>query len=121
MRRLLSADPRIPSSFRSTENSSRCSSASQYGVRPGGDFPTGQQTCGPKIEHVSASRPHSLRESARQEMPAALRREVRLLGDLLGQVLTEFGGADLLNSVEQLRRTVIASREDPDRYEDAER
>ncbi len=54
-------------------------------------------------------------------MPAALRRDVRLLGDLLGQVLTEFGGADLLDSVERLRRTVIASREDPERYEDAER
>ncbi|MDQ6921238.1 MAG: phosphoenolpyruvate carboxylase [Candidatus Dormibacteraeota bacterium] len=54
-------------------------------------------------------------------MPPALRREVRLLGDLLGQVLTEFGGAELLDSVEQLRRTVIASREDARRYEDAER
>jgi phosphoenolpyruvate carboxylase len=54
-------------------------------------------------------------------MPAALRRDVRLLGDLLGQVLTEFGGADLLDSVERLRRTVIASREDPGRYQDAER
>jgi phosphoenolpyruvate carboxylase len=44
-------------------------------------------------------------------MPAALRREVRLLGDLLGEVLAEFGGPELLADVEQLRRTVIAARE----------
>jgi phosphoenolpyruvate carboxylase len=43
-------------------------------------------------------------------MPAALRREVRLLGDLLGQVLAEFGGPGLLQDVETLRRTVIAAR-----------
>ncbi|MHB8587433.1 MAG: phosphoenolpyruvate carboxylase [Candidatus Dormibacteraceae bacterium] len=47
-------------------------------------------------------------------MPAPLRREVRLLGDLLGQVLAEFGGAGLLEDVEQLRRTVIAARETED-------
>ena len=70
---------------------------------------------------MSAPRRTSLRESARQEMPAELRREVRLLGDLLGHVLTEFGGPELLDSVEQLRRTVIASREDADRFEEAER
>jgi phosphoenolpyruvate carboxylase len=44
-------------------------------------------------------------------MPAALRREVRLLGDLLGEVLAEYGGAGLLADVEQLRRTVIAARD----------
>jgi phosphoenolpyruvate carboxylase len=44
-------------------------------------------------------------------MPAALRREVRLLGDLLGQVLAEYGGPELLDSVEKLRRTVIAARD----------
>jgi phosphoenolpyruvate carboxylase len=52
------------------------------------------------------------REVARIEMPAPLRREVRLLGDLLGQVLAEFGGAGLLEDVEKLRHTVIAARED---------
>src|SRR5712664_3190100 len=51
------------------------------------------------------------REVARVEMPAALRREVRLLGDLLGEVLAEYGGAELLAAVEQLRRTVIAARD----------
>ena len=43
-------------------------------------------------------------------MPAALRREVRLLGDLLGEVLAEYGGPELLEDVERLRRTVIAER-----------
>jgi phosphoenolpyruvate carboxylase len=36
---------------------------------------------------------------------------VRLLGDLLGQVIAEDGGVELLEAVEQLRRTVIAARE----------
>jgi phosphoenolpyruvate carboxylase len=69
---------------------------------------------------VSTPQPPSLRESARQEMPAPLRRDVRLLGELLGQVLTEYGGPELLDAVEELRRTVIASREDPARFDDAE-
>lgn len=51
------------------------------------------------------------REVARVEMPAALRGEVRLLGDLLGQVLSEFGGPELLDDVERLRRAVIAARD----------
>jgi phosphoenolpyruvate carboxylase len=44
-------------------------------------------------------------------MPEALRREVRLLGDLLGEVLAEYGGPELLADVEQLRHTVIAARD----------
>jgi phosphoenolpyruvate carboxylase len=52
----------------------------------------------------------SLRASARREMPAELRRDVRLLGELLGQVLVESGGEDLLADVERLRRTVIEAR-----------
>jgi phosphoenolpyruvate carboxylase len=51
------------------------------------------------------------REVARTEMPSALRREVRLLGDVLGKVLAEYGGPELLEDVERLRRTVIAARE----------
>ncbi len=54
------------------------------------------------------------REVARVEMPAPLRREVRLLGDMLGEVLAEYGGAGLLDDVERLRRTVIAGRESED-------
>ena len=37
-----------------------------------------------------------------------MRRDVRLLGDLLGEVLRESGGQDLLDDVERLRRAVIA-------------
>ncbi|HKB34620.1 MAG TPA: phosphoenolpyruvate carboxylase [Candidatus Dormibacteraeota bacterium] len=47
-------------------------------------------------------------------MPAPLRREVRLLGELLGQVLAEYGGPGLLADVENLRRTVIVARERED-------
>jgi phosphoenolpyruvate carboxylase len=47
-------------------------------------------------------------------MPAPLRREVRLLGDMLGQVLAEYGGPGLLEDVENLRRTVIGAREKED-------
>jgi phosphoenolpyruvate carboxylase len=54
------------------------------------------------------------REVARIEMPAPLRREVRLLGDMLGQVLVEYGGTGLLDDVENLRRTVIVAREQED-------
>jgi phosphoenolpyruvate carboxylase len=60
----------------------------------------------------------SLRDSARREMPPPLRRDVRLLGELLGQVLAECGGPDLLADVERLRRTVIAARHS-DREEQA--
>jgi phosphoenolpyruvate carboxylase len=43
-------------------------------------------------------------------MPEAMRRDVRLLGDLLGEVLRESGGQDLLDDVERLRLAVIAAR-----------
>jgi len=41
-----------------------------------------------------------------------MRRDVRLLGDILGQVITESGGQDLLDDVERLRRAAIAARRD---------
>ena len=44
-------------------------------------------------------------------MPEPLRRDVRLLGELLGQVVAEGGGPDLLADVERLRRAVIAARD----------
>lgn len=50
------------------------------------------------------------RDNARLEMPPELRRDVRLLGELLGQVLTEYGGGDLLADVEALRHAVIGER-----------
>ena len=50
------------------------------------------------------------RDADRQNVPALMRRDVRLLGDLLGEVLRESGGQDLLDDVEQLRRAVIDAR-----------
>jgi phosphoenolpyruvate carboxylase len=47
---------------------------------------------------------------AGEEMPAPLRRDVRLLGHLLGRVLEEAGGPGLLEDVERLRRATIALR-----------
>jgi len=44
-------------------------------------------------------------------MPEPMRRDVRLLGEVLGQVIVESGGEDLLADVERLRRAVIAARE----------
>src|ERR1700761_6694348 len=39
-----------------------------------------------------------------------MRRDVRLLGDMLGEVISESAGADLLADVERLRDAVIAAR-----------
>ncbi|MDH2423967.1 phosphoenolpyruvate carboxylase [Sphaerisporangium sp. TRM90804] len=43
-------------------------------------------------------------------MPDELRADVRLLGELLGRVIAEDGGPDLLADVERLRKAVIAAR-----------
>jgi len=50
------------------------------------------------------------RSAAVTEMPDELRRDVRLLGSLLGRVIAEQGGEDLLADVERLRKAVIAAR-----------
>ena len=50
------------------------------------------------------------RATARRQIPEHLRRDVRLLGRLLGQVIAEQGGDDLLHDVEELRRLVISAR-----------
>ncbi len=60
-------------------------------------------------------RDRSARDTARQQTPRALREEVRLAGDALGQVIAEHGGAALLTDVETLRRTVIRARTEDDR------
>ena len=39
-----------------------------------------------------------------------MRRDVRLLGEILGQIISESGGQDLLDDVEDLRHRVIAAR-----------
>ncbi|WP_026415590.1 phosphoenolpyruvate carboxylase [Actinomadura oligospora] len=50
------------------------------------------------------------RETLRHDLPDALRRDVRLLGAMLGDGLVEYGGPDLLSDVERLRHAVIAAR-----------
>jgi phosphoenolpyruvate carboxylase len=54
------------------------------------------------------------RALARHEMPDPLRTDVRVLGAMLGRVLREFGGQDLLDDVERLRELVIAAHDEPD-------
>lgn len=51
------------------------------------------------------------RKNIRDEVNESLRSDVRLLGGLLGRVLTESGGADLLADVERLRALSIGSFE----------
>jgi phosphoenolpyruvate carboxylase len=46
-------------------------------------------------------------------IPEALRRQVRLLSTVLGRVVEECDGADLLADVERLRKATIALRRDP--------
>jgi phosphoenolpyruvate carboxylase len=41
------------------------------------------------------------READRQQLPALMRRDVRLLGDLLGEVIREAGGQGLAAEVAQ--------------------
>ena len=45
-------------------------------------------------------------------MPSAMRRDVRMLGEILGQVISESDGQDLLADVEDLRNRVIDARLD---------
>jgi len=51
------------------------------------------------------------RTSDRLKVPEAMRRDVRMLGEILGQVIRESEGDDLLADVEDLRHRVIAARE----------
>ena len=46
-------------------------------------------------------------------MPQRMRRDVRLLGDLLGEILRESEGEELLADVERLRHAVIEARRGP--------
>ncbi|MGH7918554.1 MAG: phosphoenolpyruvate carboxylase, partial [Candidatus Dormibacteraceae bacterium] len=61
---------------------------------------------------MAPAEPSPRRASARREVPGALRDDVRLLGAALGRVLAEDGGQALLEDVEELRRLVIAARDD---------
>ena len=53
------------------------------------------------------------RDSA--ELPEQMRRDTRLLGDILGEVISESAGPDLLADVERLRHAVINARSAGDR------
>ncbi|GFZ76665.1 phosphoenolpyruvate carboxylase [Nesterenkonia alkaliphila] len=59
--------------------------------------------------HTSSD--HS-RRAAEHEVPEAMRRDVGLLGELLGTVLQEYGSAGLYEDVERLRALTIAAVED---------
>src|SRR5437868_14624843 len=61
------------------------------------------------------------RKTARQEIPPELRRDVRLLGQILGNVIADYGGVGLLRDVERLRRLVIRARDEGRFERDAER
>jgi phosphoenolpyruvate carboxylase len=50
------------------------------------------------------------RDSDRAALPEPMRRDVRLLGDILGEVIRDSAGPDLLADVERLRHAVIAAR-----------
>ena len=60
--------------------------------------------------------PHSIGTSGARD---PLAREVKLLGSLLGQVIVEQAGADLLDLVERVRRAMIALRQRDDPAERA--
>jgi phosphoenolpyruvate carboxylase len=51
------------------------------------------------------------RDRDRAELPEPMRRDVRLLGDLLGEVVRDSAGPGLLADVERLRHAVIEARE----------
>ena len=55
------------------------------------------------------------RERDSAEMPELMRRDVRELGEVLGEVISESAGADLLADVERLRHAVIDARSAQDR------
>ena len=50
------------------------------------------------------------RDRDRAALPEPMRRDVRLLGDILGEVIRDSEGPELLADVEQLRRAVIEAR-----------
>jgi phosphoenolpyruvate carboxylase len=50
------------------------------------------------------------RDDDSRQVPAPMRRDVRLLGEILGQVIREASGQDLLDDVEDLRHRAIAAR-----------
>jgi phosphoenolpyruvate carboxylase len=54
------------------------------------------------------------RDKDRDQLPKPMRRDVRLLGDLLGEVIRDSAGQELLDAVEELRHAVIEARQKDD-------
>src|SRR5690349_11565305 len=52
------------------------------------------------------------RDRDRAALPEPMRRDVRLLGDILGEIIRDSGGPGLLADVERLRHAVIDARHD---------
>src|ERR1700741_2527790 len=50
------------------------------------------------------------RDRGRAALPEPMRRDVRLLGDILGEIIRDSGGPGLLADVERLRHAVIDAR-----------
>src|SRR5437588_9030194 len=101
--------------------SSSRAKAPSAGPRSDARATSSKPRCSPWSTRWSTSSPDAWsksREAARQEIPEPLRRDVRLLGRLLGDVIADYGGAKLLRDVEQLRALVIRGRDDG-RYESA--
>ncbi len=65
------------------------------------------------LAFVSTASVDRQRDSA--ELPELMRRDVRLLGEMLGEVISESDGPGLLADVERLRHAVIEARRVPDR------
>jgi phosphoenolpyruvate carboxylase len=65
--------------------------------------------------------PAARARSEREQTPAPLRRDVRLLGSVLGQVLVEAEGPELLADVERLRHAAIELRSSTDRQAQLDR
>ena len=93
--------------------------------KPGAGSPAGASEAGagsPAGASEPASRPPAARARIeREQTPEPLRREVRLLGGILGQVLSEAEGPELLADVERLRRAAIELRTGAERRAQLER
>jgi phosphoenolpyruvate carboxylase len=85
------------------------------GERPAGERPAGERPAGERQPPAARAR------TEREQTPASLRHDVRLLGSILGQVLVESEGPELLADVERLRHAAIELRTGADRRAQLER
>ncbi len=79
-----------------------------------GDVPGGP-AAGPADDLTVGVAVGTGRERDSAELPDLMRRDVRLLGDILGEVISESAGPELLADVERLRHAVIDARSAADR------